>query len=181
MKQFNLSQFDEHNGEYLVWLGNRNCCRFASKRHMRYFLADTNRFLNAAMIELNEYYIRLFAEYRNIWFTMMNFKNGSMVNHVEQERLLSKLIMDIMEQFNRVGNTFTGTANAGWAFIHLQRICLMEKEMLQLLIDLNKNRNNTYTYQSLQVLTRHIESVEQRISNYPDPLPANCLGVKSNK
>lgn len=181
MKQFNLSSFDEHNGEYIVWLGNRICCRFASKRHVRYFLADTNRFLNAAMIELNEYYIRLFSEYRNIWFTMMNFKNGSMVNQADKERQLSKLVMDIMDQFNRAGNSFTGSANAGWAFIHLQNICLMQKEMLQLLIDLNKKRNNTYTYQSLHTLTRHITDVEKRICTYPDPVPSNCLGIKSNK
>lgn len=181
MKQFQLTQFDEFNGEYHVWFGNRICCRFASKRNVREFLAETNRFLNRTMVELNELYIVIFTEYRRIWFTLMNFKNGVNVNLSQQERDMQKIIGDIADQFNRAGNTYHGTASGGWSFVHLQNATFMMKEITKQMIDLNKRRNNTIQYHTLEVLEERISLLESRLVNYPEVLPANCLGLKSNK
>lgn len=176
-----LSNFDEHNGEYIVWLGNRICCRFASKRNVREFLADTNRFLTRSMVELNELYINVFIEYRRIWFTMMNFKSGTNVNLIQQENGMQRKIVDIADQFSRAGNTYHGSASGGWSFVHLQNICFMMKDINQEMIDLNKKRNNTIQYHTLEILNERISILENRICNYPEALPANCLGKKSNK
>lgn len=181
MKNFNITSFDERNGIYETWFGNRNCVKFASKRDMAAFLADTNRFLTASLVELNEFYITLFKEYRNIWFTMVNFNSGTRVNMLLDERRLQTLISDIMDQFNRVGNTAHGTGSAGWSFIHLQNICLMMNEMLAMLIDINKKRNNTYAYHSLQTLHIRIEALAKTICNYPSEMPKNALQITSNK
>jgi hypothetical protein len=181
MKQFMISNFDEHDGLYHIWFGNRICVKFASKRDMAAFLADTNRFLTSSMVELNEFYISIFTQYRNMWFTMMNYKTGTTVNMLQDERHLQKLIDDIMDQFNRCGNTAHGTASGAWAFIHLQNICLMMGECLEMLIEINKKRNNTYTYHSLQTLSNRIKSLEKTICNYPEVLPVNAVEMKSNK
>jgi len=181
MKQFMLTRFDEHKGEYRVWFGNSVCVRFASKRHIREFLAETNRFLTRSMVELNELYITIFSEYRRIWFTLMNFKNGINVNYSADERELSKIINDIADQFNRAGNTYHGTASGAWSFIHLQNVCFMMKAASGIMIELNKKRNNTIQYHTLEVLVERITVLETRIINYPDPKPANSLGVIADK
>lgn len=180
MKTFMISSFDEFKGVYKIWFGNRVCVTFASKRDMAAFLADTNRFLTSCMVELNEFYIAIFTQYRNMWFTMMNYKTGTAVNMIQDERRLQKLIDDIMDQFNRCGNTAHGTASGAWAFIHLQNICLMMGECLEMLREINKKRNNTYSYHSLETLNARIKTLEKTICNYPDALPKNALERFSN-
>jgi len=181
MKQFMISSFNECNGEYLVVFGNRIIVRFASKRHTREFLAETNRFLTRSMVELNELYITVFTEYRHIWFTLMNVKNGVPVNLASDEREMQKIINDVADQLNRAGNTYHGTASGAWAFVHLQNACFMLKELNGLIIALNKKRNNTVQYHVLEVLQERISIIENRLVNYPENLPANSLGMQSNK
>lgn len=180
MKQFGLFQFDSVNGEYRVFFGNRCFVRFASKRHLREFLAETNRYLTAAMVELSEIYCQLFTHSRQTWFILMNFKSGTRVNNIDIDRELQKLTFEIMDQFNRVGNTFHGSSGA-WAFIHLNKICTMLDSMLTLLIQVNKKRNNTLIYHSLQVQQKRLKVLATELLYYPKETPPNSLGIIDGK
>lgn len=181
MKQFMLTNFDENDGEYIVWFGNRVGVRFASKRNIREFLADTNRFLNRVIIELNELYITLFAEYRRIWLTLMNFKSGNITNLAQEEREMQKNINDIADQFSRVGNSAHGTSSGAWSFIHLQNVCFMMNAVITQIVKISKARNNTAQYHSLEILIERITILANRLGNYPEVLPATSLGFLGDK
>ena len=53
---------------YSVFLGNETKRYFSSIKDARAFLANTNRFLNDRVHELNYFYGVVFSEYRGIWF-----------------------------------------------------------------------------------------------------------------
>jgi len=181
MKSFQLTHFNEFNGAYEIWFGNRICVGFHSKRHLRAFLADTNKFLTKILVELNDLFSTTFREYREIWLTCMNYKNGKLVNLSQAENKMQRNVVAILEIFDQVGNTYNGASSGSWSFIHLSRICFILEELCNELITVNKSRNNTVTYHSLEILKERIKLINERISNYPPQLPENGAYLKSNK
>lgn len=185
MKQFMLptsndESFNENDKTYSVWLGNRAGLKFYSKRHMAAFIADTNRFLTAQLVELNIYYKLVFCEYRDAWFVLYNYKNGKRVMLHQVESEIEKALNNVQDQFSRAGNSYRGASSGGWSFKFILNICDYLLTATDLLITVNKKRNNTINYHNLETLRKNINQVADRIMKYPEKDPEGCAGVIRN-
>lgn len=63
---------------YQVALGNNKRECFSNEKHAKKFLAETNRFLNDKLAELNQIYTLVLCEYRNYWF-YLDLKNIELI------------------------------------------------------------------------------------------------------
>lgn len=176
----NEGSFNENDKTYSVWLGNRTGIQFYSKRMMNAFVADTNRFLTAQMVELNIYYKEIFCQYRDCWFLLYNFKNGKIVNMPEVERKVEKALNDVQDQFTRAGNSYRGASSGGWAFKFMENICFYLLEAADELITVNKARNNTIIFHNLETIRRNIDTVANRLMKYPEIKPEGSAGIIRN-
>ncbi len=180
MKQFMLTGYSEYNGEYQLVLGNRSITSFPSKRKVLAFIAETNRFLNKLLIESNLLFSSLFAEYRNAWLSTMNFKCGNRTNYLDTERKMEKNILDIMDQFNRVANTYNGSSQGCYSFKHLQNICFYMIDLTNILIHLQKKSNHIVNYHNLEILKDRLIFIQNKLTNYPETLPKDALKIHRN-
>jgi len=184
MKQFMLGKesflFNEADKTYTLWFGNRTGLSFKSKRFGLAFIADTNRFLTSILVELNIIYKLVFCEYRDNWFLMYNFKNGKYVNQADTERRIEKSLNDVQDQFTRAGNSFKGSSSTGWSFRHIENICMYLGDAVDLLMIVNKKRNNTINFHNLYIHKKNIDLLADKILKYPDFLPDGCVSVAKN-
>jgi hypothetical protein len=58
----------------VVYLGNGKTICFSNIKHLTKFFAETNRFINASVHELNIMYVSLFSDYRIVWFTEKSYR-----------------------------------------------------------------------------------------------------------
>ena len=183
MKQFMLLSDTELNPidkTYSIWLGNRAGIKFYSKRYMAAFVADTNRFLTAQLVELNIFYKLIFIEYRDVWFLLYNYKNGKRVNMSGIERDIEKALADTADQFARAGNSYLGASSGGWSFKFVDNICYYLITAADHLITINKKRNNTINYHNLQAIKKNIMVIADRIMKYPEKEPEGSAGILRN-
>jgi len=78
------------NSLYRVFLGNHVVRYFANRKHAKKYLADTNRFLNTRLHELNFVYIYVLGEYRRAWFYFDSAEPGRRQSLITAERKILK-------------------------------------------------------------------------------------------
>jgi hypothetical protein len=132
------------------------------------------------MVELNIIYKLVFCEYRDLWFLLNNIKNGKRVDLYHEESKIEQSLNNVQDQFNRAGGSFKGNTSGGWAFKHMENICFYMSDAIDLLIKINKKRNNTINYHNLEILKKNVEQIADRILKYPDFKPDGCVDVKKN-
>lgn len=70
---------------YNVFLWHDKTIHFSNFKDAENFIAETNRFLNTILFEVNDIYTRIFIEYRRAWFYAGNNralkKNIEMIEH----------------------------------------------------------------------------------------------------
>jgi hypothetical protein len=178
MKKYQVTNFifNPSTKCYDVWFGNRICVSFSSKRDMAKFMAETNKFLQSKMVELNDIFCKVFYEYRQIWFTQIGNTNQPL-----SEMHIQKLITDILMQFDRICYNSVTTTQSGWAFIALQNICLMLDEAIKIISILNKKRNNTIQYHNINILGNRVIILQNELQQYPAEKPQKARYKKDNK
>lgn len=161
MKAIQLTKFDAAKDGYTVYLGNATWHKVPSKRAAKKFLAETNRFLTAQMVELNEIYMFAFTQYRLAYFIFRNEKNGHKTNYSHIERQVKYHLQTVEELFDR---TFTvvGENKNAWSFINTFKICFALSEAIKALAEINRSRNNTVVYYMINNYLDRIRSLEEK-------------------
>ena len=164
MKTVHLTKINsKQRSQHEVFLGNGARNSFANKKDAKKFLTDTSRFMTRKLVDLNEIYTRTFCEYRQLWFLLSNHV-GKKTNYLQQERAIKAGIDTVGDFFDKIAS------NRGWndyyIFIDAKKICLFLTETLTALIYLNKKRNNTVTYYSLENLHSRCVELSNEINEY---------------
>lgn len=171
MKKIHLKEF--HYGEksrlitklrlHSVGLGNGLTFRFSSIRDLRAFLAETSRFLNIKVYELNEIFIEVLSNYRRAWFYL---------NPQEDQKIKNSI-----QGIERAFNSIISRHKDYYVFLDFSNICRLLIEILIILISIKKKRNNHLDTHLLHTVISRITFIEGKIkgygqgSKYLDPSP----------
>ncbi|RYY83361.1 MAG: hypothetical protein EOO15_21520, partial [Chitinophagaceae bacterium] len=104
MKAVHLTTILNDEQGYCVPLGNGTRNIFPNKKDAKAFLAECNRFLTHKLVELNEIFSRAFLEYRQLWFTLANAKQGKRTNYSADERVIRESLASVELIFDRVAS-----------------------------------------------------------------------------
>jgi len=177
MKTVHLKTIIQRGKSHEVFLGNGTRNAFANKKEAKKFLADTNRFLTKKLIDLNEIYYRAFVEYRQIWFLLYNVKQGKKTNYREDEKTIKAGLDAVEHFFDKIASSFSSTDYT--VFIDAKKICLYLSEVLKCLVELNKRRNNTVAYYTLENLLSRVTTLANEINGYSKQVLENDEAQKN--
>jgi len=156
---------------YEVFLWNSEKLLFSNHKEVKKFLAETNRFLNDFLHELNYIYYQLFTCYRQAWLILDdNFK---------QQAGIESLLETINKAFDLAVNRshwVNGNYNTGR---HLFHVIEDLKEINSLLIQFYKKKFYYREIQLLEVFERQLTFLNQKLSEYSKS--HNNIYVKPSK
>lgn len=176
MRTVHLSKITPTDKGHNIALGNGTRTSFANKKDAKKFLADTNRFLTHRLIELNEIYSNAFVQYRQLWFTLSNSRRGTRTSYKEDEKTIKAGLDTVHHFFDRISGAGYGFDDY-MVFVDCRKICLFLSEVLKCLVHLNKKRNNTVQYYSLENMLTRCVQISEEISNYSTKLLDNKIPV----
>lgn len=101
------------NRLYRVALGNGVTCYFYSMKHSKQFSAETTRFLNSMLQELNYIYIMVFELYRYAWLYL----------DTKTDNELFSLVADINKNLSSASGRRLAENSNHFAFIQLLKAC----------------------------------------------------------
>jgi hypothetical protein len=139
---------------YSVYLGNEITTSFTSEKKVKKFLADTNRFLNLQMNELNQIYIQFFAEYRRLWFI------------IDFEDSIEDSIRDINRFFKKILKSNSGVNGNFFVFIDFMRLTKELTEAIEKLQEFQKENNNYTEVNQLATLLLRCNNIDEVLKNY---------------
>ena len=84
-----------NNKFHSISLGNGITNYYSNIRDLRKFLANTNFFLNSALVELNSIYVGIFSEYRSLWFYQLP-------NYLINEGIFQKEFYSLIKTFDLI-------------------------------------------------------------------------------
>lgn len=138
------------NGEFIT---------FKSKRELNRFAAILNRKINDWLIELNELYISVFAEYRRAWFLMWTHRGYNM----KADTVCHTHLNAVEDRFNHL----TSRAQGGFVvFIDLKKICMFLTVCCNELEIVHQQKNNTMAKHSIIIANKRIAYLLNEINNY---------------
>ena len=139
---------------FSVFLGNGVNCSFTSEKKAKIFLAQTNRFLNDTLQELNQIYISIFTEYRNLWFV------------IDIEKIIEERLQNCDRLWRRIVLQRHGENSN--TFIYLDFIKLSEemKTIIEELCGQLKQQKNYARINIMATLKFRIEQVCVKFENY---------------
>lgn len=139
--------------KYCVWLGNETRNYFTSQKACDNFLANTNRFLNENLQNLNNIYIQLFSEFRQVWFYGDSAHNS--IIKIEQE------FKNVEYAFENVINKSAHPINGNsYAFTILFRICDSQRLIAENIIQIYLQKKIYVPTHRLKYLKAQIKMIE---------------------
>jgi len=164
MKKINLTYIilpDKHswlssNRTYGVYLGNEIRASFSSEKKVKKFLAETNRFLNAQMQELNQVYIQLFAEYRQLWFVI----------DLDFEKNIEESLREISKLFNKLYRFNHGANSNFFVYLHFIQLTTELHNVVVKLTDYQKAYDNFIEANRLSTLTLRLNNISSALTYY---------------
>lgn len=162
MKKINLTHYTlpektswlKVNNTYTLLLGNELRCSFSNETKCKKFLAETNRFLNLQLQEINQIYIQTFSEYRNLYFI------------IDFEQNIESSLNDVDKLFKRVFfNNHSENSNC-FVFMHMFRLIDELKLVIEKLIEFNQTCNNYARANILASLLLRTENCIKSLMNY---------------
>jgi len=144
--------------QYSVWLGNHTTNYFTNEKDALRFLAETNRFLNDCLHELNYLYGIIFIEYRQIWFYTKGKEN------IEQS--IKSCFNDADALFYKLTNK--GQTINGNAFVFNWIIALTETigNAIESIIDLYNEKRDFADLRRIKIFLRQIRSMKKDIESW---------------
>lgn len=157
-------EFPDHSSVYIkrkqysVCLGNGSRTYHSTYKLAKRFMAETNRFLNDRLHELNYLYANIFSEYRKIWFYFKGVQNAD---------------TNIINCFNETDGYFvkvvtrgnTPNANSfiyGWIF----SICDALNESIQVIKDILKGQKYYADLRRVEMIERQVLGVKEMLEKY---------------
>jgi hypothetical protein len=131
-----------------ICLGNGLTCYFTNEKKARTFLAETNRFLNQKVLELNRIYVDLWSEQRSMYLVF--FKAFSTDQKLRQfaANIEKSLDMVMTRSHYTNGNTFT--------FKYFYNVMDNLREWNDYLIVLLKGKNRFYNVYNLEIISQRL-------------------------
>jgi len=139
---------------YSILLGNEIKVSFSSEKKAKKFIADTNRFLNLQLQELNQVYIQLFAEYRRLWFI------------IDFEENIEDSFHDINKYFKKLTKHGHSENSNIYVFLDFIRISNEIKTVTEKLITFLKDTNNYSGANILSSLPLRVDNILDAVNNY---------------
>lgn len=143
--------------KYNVFLGNDSRNYFNSLKDAKRFLAETNRFLNNRLHELNYLYGNIYQEYRKAWFYFDGRDHDLTYNSIFQD-IDKAFILSVNKCKGMNGNAFT--------FKHLMFICKNLKEIAYKLRKLMTGKKYYVEVQRLEMFIKALKNVDTELNNY---------------
>jgi hypothetical protein len=149
------------NRKHCVYLGNGVSRYFTDKKQAERFLAETNRFLNEKIFEINQLYIDMFGEYRRAWFSFSGQRNEAMIQmnmvaHLNQIERTMDLIISRCGFTN--GNHFV--------FKHLTDVLKIMGSLCRQIADLRHAKKQYSESHQVKVIVRRIEVAVKDVEEY---------------
>lgn len=144
--------------KYSVYLGNESRNSFNSLKDAKKFLAETNRFLNNRLHELNYLYGNIYQEYRKAWF------------YFESDKSIEISLIDIFQGIDKsfvlAVNKCRGSNGNHFTFKHLIYICKNLKDIALKLRKLMINRKYYVEVQRLEMFIKALKNVDFELNSY---------------
>lgn len=144
---------------YRVYLGNQKFIFFRNEKQTLQYLADTNRFLNNNLQILNQLYIQLFGEFREIWFY------GD-AHDLETTRIHGTF-KNVDEAFDNVFIKSTHPENGNYySFVYTEAICKRLIEATNAMIAIYEVKKIFVTLHKLNHALTQLETILLQLENY---------------
>lgn len=146
---------------YSVWLGNGAKRYFSNLKEAKAFMAETNRFLNDRLHELNYQYGVIFTEYRKVWFYLSD--------NYETRNFEKKIIgcFAFVDKFFIQAGTRSGTLNGNYfVFNYLFGICEYLITIINEIINVLNQRRYSAEEKRVETFKRQIEFVNSEIGKF---------------
>lgn len=166
MRQININRYGLPDStsvyikvkQYSVLLGNESKNYFSSLKDVKRFLAETNRFLNDRLHELNYIYGLLFVEYRNAWFYLQGNEDIEQEITSSIEYLEGVFVKTIVKSTGINGNSFT--------FNYMFSICKELGNIARLICVILKNNHDFADMRRIKLLERQVKQISEEIRAY---------------
>lgn len=137
-----------------IFLGDGYRFMFTDMKVANNFLAETNRFINNKMAEINEAYITVFTEFRRLWYDLSRSDTRSV------RAILNQVDKEIELIFSRYDNP---------NFLILKKIIVifdLLNDALEFFIDKYKKSNNWSFAHRLEGIVKYYLSLKYDVKNY---------------
>lgn len=154
--------------KYTVWIGNGYTGYFSSKKKAREFISQSNKFIQARFLELNQIYGSLLMEYRKVWPLLDHDKKGSgALRHRDQSiRQKIKTVDERFEWVLRYDNWKDSRSNH-YIFKDLFRISgLLQGCCLDLMDFYEGTRNNPLDVVRIRMIGNQVKDIQDSLENY---------------
>lgn len=109
MKKVLIQKRRSANNPFELMLGNGARLKFTSKRNMKQYIAETNRFLNKGLVNVNLLLIDCYREYRLMWFISTNVHSGTTTNYEHIAADVSESLKSCETMLYKFGKHFAGS------------------------------------------------------------------------
>jgi hypothetical protein len=166
MRQININKYGLPDAgsvyikakQYSVSLGNGSRNYFSSVKEVKRFLAETNRFLNDRLHELNYIYGLLFVEYRNAWFYLQGNED------IEQQ--ITNSIEYLENVFVKTVVKSTGTNGNSFTFNYMFSICKELEHIAKQIFIILKVNHDFADIRRIKLLERQVKQISNEIELY---------------
>lgn len=149
-----------------LMLGNGLRLKFTSKRSLNQFIAETNRFLNRGLVNINLLLSDCYREYRLMWFISSNVHKGKKTNYENIAREISENIKCCEIMLEKFGKHYWGSDDPFFSFIDMiksARYCAAAARQME---QFHKARNNTHSLYNCQNIADRSLSMIAKLENY---------------
>lgn len=151
---------------YRVYLGNGYVCKSPALREAKRFLAETNRFLNVQMHELNLIYCDVFRQYRRNWFYFSHAFAGAELISSDRDcreamRDTERIFDLLIERSHHINGNFL-------VFAFFKSIIGNLDTVIGVLTEMMKEKSNGVDVQELQAIKRRIRYITFNLNRYPE-------------
>ncbi len=150
------------NRKYRVILGNGLTIAFTQEVKAKAFLAQTNRFLNDRVIEINMIYIEIWTQYRRLYIVFFDLLDSDKFRTYNAE-IDKRLTMMIRRSDWYTGNVFT--------FRWFDQILTLLQEFAQMVHNVLKEKKRNYNTFEMYVLLERLSIIHKQINSWGTDLP----------
>jgi len=156
LSRANRASIQSRDHSHLICLGNGVNAYITGIVKAREFLADTNRFLNEKIHEINEVYIEVLAVYNRSWFVLDTDTDRRIQEDIRSFPKSRRLAIERSSWEN--GNNFT--------FVHLYKCLDTLDSVLDHLIRFNKRYKRYPENYYLKTMRSRIEFIQDQINKH---------------
>jgi hypothetical protein len=144
--------------QYAIFLGNDAKRYFTDMKDAKRFLAETNRFLNERLHEINYLYGNIFVEYRKIWFYFDDKQKN--------EYRIAEAFENADKFFHRAA-TKSHTINGNvFTFNYVFGVCNELQDAIKWIAEIMRKRNLFADIRRLMTFDRQLKQIVHEILSY---------------